>query len=172
MTDIATPGKCDVAVGGISKTPSREQLADFTQPYLNSGKTPLATVSNAGRFVSIDQINRYGVRVIENAGGTNEQFARTNFPKATLTIWQDNTSVFDQLIAGKADVMITDAIEAVYQEKQRPELRAVHPEQPFTIDHKAYMLPKRSQLTEQTNHWLNQALADGTFSHLYKQWIK
>jgi cyclohexadienyl dehydratase len=172
MTDIVTPGKCDVAVGGISKTPAREQLADFTRPYLANGKTPLASAANADRFQSIDQINQHGVRMIENAGGTNEQFARQNFPNATLTISQDNTTVFDQLLEGKADVMITDAIEAIYQAKQHPGLVAVHPDKPFTTDHKAYMLPKGSQLTEPTNQWLTQALTDGTFSRFYNQWME
>jgi cyclohexadienyl dehydratase len=172
MTDIVTPGKCDVAVGGISETPERKQLADFTQPYLTNGKTPLTTAANVGRFQSIDQINQHGVRVVENPGGTNEQFARQNFPNATLTIWHDNTTVFDQLLEGKADVMITDAIEAIYRAKQRPGLVAVHPDKPFTADHEAYMLPKRSQLTDQTNQWLTEALTDGTFSRFYNQWMQ
>jgi cyclohexadienyl dehydratase len=172
MTDIAAPGRCDVAVGGISQTPAREQLTDFTQPYLTDGKTPLTTVANADRLQSIDQINQQGTRVIENAGGTNEQFARQNFPNATLTIWQDNTTVFDQLLNGSADVMITDAIEAIYQAKQHPGLIAVHPNTPFTTEHKAYMLPKGSQLAEPTTQWLAQALTDGTFSRYYNQWMR
>ncbi|WP_165759315.1 transporter substrate-binding domain-containing protein [Mycobacterium decipiens] len=172
MTDMAAPGKCDLAVGGISKTPAREQLADFTQPYLRTGKTPLATAANADRFQSIEQINRHDVRVIENAAGTNEQFARQNFPNATLIIWPDNTTVFDQLLEGRADVMITDAIEAVYQAKRNPGLVAVHPDEPFTTDHKAYLLPKGSQLTERVNQWLAHALTDGTFSRFYTQWMR
>ena len=172
MTDIVTPGKCDIAVGGVSKTSAREQLADFTQPYLVNGKTPLALAANADRFQSIDQINQVGVRVIENAGGTNEQFARQNFPNAALTIWQDNTTALDQLLEGTADVMITDAIEAIYQAKNHPGLVAVHPDKPFTTDDKAYMLPKGSQLIEQTNQWLTQALTDGTFCRFYNHWMQ
>ncbi|MBO0884884.1 MAG: transporter substrate-binding domain-containing protein [Mycobacterium sp.] len=172
MTDIAAPGRCDVAVGGISQTLAREQLTDLTQPYLADGKTPLTSVANADRLQSIDQINQHGTRVIENAGGTNEQFARQNFPNATLIIWQDNTTVFDQLLKGSADVMVTDAIEAVYQAKQHPGLVAVHPKTPFTTEHMAYMLPKGSQLTAQTTQWLAQALTDGTFSRFYNQWMQ
>jgi cyclohexadienyl dehydratase len=80
--------------------------------------------------------------------------------------------VFGQLIAGTADVMVTDAIEATYQSKQHPELVAVHPDKPFTTDHKAYMLPKKSNLTQQTTEWLNHALSDGTFTRLYNQWMQ
>jgi cyclohexadienyl dehydratase len=84
------------------------------------------------------------VRVIENAGGTNEQFAKQSLPNASLTIDQDNTDVFGQLVAGTADVMVTDAIEAIYQSKQHPELVALQRDKPFTTDHEAYMLPNGS----------------------------
>ncbi len=172
MKDIAAPGKCDIAVGGISRTPAREQVADFTPPYLVSGKTPLTRHGNAEHLQSIDQINRPGVRVIENSGGTNEEFARRNFPKATLTIWPDNITVFDQLLQDKADVMITDTIEALYQAQQPPELVAEYSGKPFTVDYKAYMLPKGSPLMDQTNQWLAQALADGTVSRLLSKWLQ
>ena len=171
MADLATPDKCDIAMGGISVTAEREEHADFTAPYLFNGKIPLVAATNADRFQSIDAINQPGVRVIENTGGTNERFAREKLPSATITIWPDNTTIFDQLRAGAADVMITDAVEAQYQATQHPDLAAVNPDQPFTADRKAYLLPSGSPLTGQVNTWLNQALTDGTFTRFYDQWI-
>jgi cyclohexadienyl dehydratase len=171
MKDIATPGKCDIAMGGISPTQAREQAADFTPPYLANGKTPLTAAANADRFQTVAQINQHGVRVIEPAGGTNEQFAKQSLPNATLIVDQDNTEVFGQLVAGTADVMVTDAIEAIYQSKQHPELVAVHPDKPFTADHKAYMLPKGSKLSQPATEWLNTVLNDGTFTRIYNQWM-
>ena len=102
MADLTTPGTCDIAMGGITDTPQRRRVADFTAPYLSSGKTPLVATANAGRLSSIADIDQPGVRVIENSGGTNEQFARTNFSNAQLTIWPDNTTIFDQLEIGRA----------------------------------------------------------------------
>jgi cyclohexadienyl dehydratase len=170
--DLVTLGKCDIAMGGISDTQAREQIADFTKPYLTNGKTPLTTIPRANEVQSIDQINQRGVRVIENAGGTNEQFARQHFPNATVIVWPDNTTIFDQLVSGRADVMITDAVEAIYQAKQHPELTAVHPDKPFTFDQKAYMLPKGSALLGEANEWLTHALSDGTFSRFYNAWMR
>ncbi len=171
LVDLTTPGKCDIAVGGISITAEREERADFTSPYLSSGKAPLVAAANADRFQSIEAINQSGVRVIENPGGTNERFARQNLPNATITIWPDNTTIFNQLRVGAADVMITDAIEAEYQATEHPELVVVHPERPFTTDSKAYLLPTGSQLTGQVNSWLNQVLTDGTFAEFCEQRI-
>lgn len=169
--DVATPGMCDIAVGGITDTAARREIADFTASYLPSGKVPLVAVANAGRFGTVDQINRPGVRVIENPGGTNEKFARQNFPDAEITIWPDNTTIFGQLVAGHSDVMITDAIEAVYQSNEHPGLVAVNPDHPFTSELKAYMLPKGSPLTPEVDAWLSRALQDGTFNQIYQRWV-
>jgi cyclohexadienyl dehydratase len=170
--DLATLGKCDIAVGGISDTQARERVADFTQPYLTTGKTPLTTTARAKAFQSVDQIDRAGVRVIEDAGGTNEQFAKQHFPKATVIVWPDNTTIFDQLTSARADVMITDSIEALYQEKLHHGLAAVHPDKPFTMDKKAYMLPKGSALLDSANEWLSHRLTDGGFRRHYDRWMR
>jgi cyclohexadienyl dehydratase len=75
-------GRCDIAMGGITVTAARQQIAEFTVPYLDSGKVPLVAQAGADAFGSIDQINTAGVRVIENSGGTTEQFARQHVPNA------------------------------------------------------------------------------------------
>lgn len=169
--DLTTPGRCDIAMGGITDTPERRRVGDVTEPYLSSGKTPLVTVANAERLATIEEINQPGVRVIENRGGTNEQFARKNLPDAQITIWADNTTIFDHLAAGESDVMVTDAVEAIYQSSLHPELIAQHPAQPFTSEVKAYLLPKGSPIAGQTDAWLANALADGTFADIYERWL-
>ncbi len=149
--DLATPGKCDIAMGGITDTPQRRRIAEFTEPYLSGGKVPLTSTAAADRFSSIDQIDQPGVRVIENPGGTNEQFARASFPAADITIWPDNTTIFDQVAAGNADVMVTDSIEAIYQSSRNPGLVAVRPDAAFTAELKAYMLPPGSPILGQAD---------------------
>lgn len=171
ITDLSSPGTCDIAMGGITDTPERRRVADVTRGYLAGGKTPLVPVSNAGRLSTVEQINAPGVRVIENSGGTNEQFARTHFPEAVLTVWPDNTTIFDRLVAGDADVMVTDAVEAIYQSSLHPELVAQHPEAPLTSDAKVYLLPKGSPLAGPTDAWLTDALRDGTYAGIYERWL-
>ena len=54
----------------------------------------------------------------------------------------DNVTIFQQIVDGKADLMMTDAIEARLQSRLHPELCAVHPQQPFDFAEKAYLLPR------------------------------
>ena len=172
MADLTSPGMCDIAMGGITDTPERRRLADATLPYLPSGKTPVVAAANANRYSSIEDIDQPGVRVIENSGGTNEQFARKNFPAAQITIWADNTTIFDQLAAGNADVMVTDAVEAIYQSSLHPGLvAAASRSDPFTSEVKAYLLPSGSPIAGRTDSWLAGALHDGTFAGIYQRWL-
>jgi cyclohexadienyl dehydratase len=146
IRDLSTPGTCDIAMGGISITPAREKIGEFTQPYLSSGKVAITATAAADRFTTIESINQPGVRVIENPGGTNEAFAREHLPLAVLTIWPDNTTIFDELAARHADV---------------------DPDHPFTHDEKAYLLPAGSPLSAAVAGWLRQRLDDGTFTRFY-----
>src|SRR5690606_40866418 len=55
------------------------------------------------------------VRVVVNPGGTNEKFARERLKRATIVQHPDNNTIFDEIIAGRADLMITDAAETRWQ---------------------------------------------------------
>lgn len=48
-----------------------------------------------------------------NMGGTNDEFARKNFPNATLILNDDNITIFQKIVDGEADVMVTYDIETI-----------------------------------------------------------
>lgn len=164
--------QCDIAVGGVSITLERAQEAFYSTPYVVDGKTPITRCENAARFQTLEQIDRPGVRVIINPGGTNEEFARANIKRATLVEHPDNNTIFQQLLDGRADLMMTDAAETRWQAKQHPELCSVHPAQPFTFSEKAYLLPKGDVVFQQwVNQWLHLALHDGTYARISQPWV-
>jgi cyclohexadienyl dehydratase len=155
---------CDLAMGGISVTTDRAKRAFYSDSYLVDGKSPITRCENAARFETLEQIDQPGVRVVVNPGGTNEQFADDRLGQATIVRHPDNNAIFDEIVAGRADLMITDSTETRWQSRQRPELCAVRPEQPFTFAEKAYLLPRGDvELQEWVNHWLNIARNDGTY---------
>ncbi|WP_232664506.1 transporter substrate-binding domain-containing protein [Pseudonocardia sp. TRM90224] len=156
---------CDIAMGGISVTTDRAKRAFFSDPYLTDGKTPITRCENVARFQTVEQIDQPGVRAVVNPGGTNEKFADTNLDQATIVRHPDNNTIFEEILAGRADLMITDATETRWQSKQHPELCAVHPDQPFTFSEKAYLLPRGDVvLQEWVNQWLHLARNDGTYT--------
>ena len=111
MADF-TGGKCDVAMGGIGVTLERQKRVFYSEPALRTGKIPLVRCADKDKFQSVADIDKPGVTAIANPGGTNERFAKSNFKQAKITLHPDNVGIFDEILAGRADVFVTEAIEA------------------------------------------------------------
>jgi cyclohexadienyl dehydratase len=97
----------DIAMGGITITLDRQKIGLFSNPVFSSGKTPIAHCGDEPKYGTVAAIDQPGVRVIVNPGGTNERFDRAHLEKATIVPWADNATIFDALVEGKADLMIT-----------------------------------------------------------------
>lgn len=164
MEDL-TKRRFDLAASGVSITDERRRVADFSAAYFFDGKTPIARRGEAARFSSLDKIDQPGVRVIVNPGGTNERFAREHLKRATLLVHPDNRTIFAEIIAGRADVMITDGVEVRLQEQRHPELRGTMSE-PFTRAGKAMLLPRQSGLTARVDAWLKPEVERGRVTEL------
>jgi cyclohexadienyl dehydratase len=153
----------DIAMGGVTVTPARAEKAFFSVPTFVDGKRPLARLADRDRFTSIAAIDQPGVRVIANPGSANEAFARANFTRARVTIHHDNASVFKEIVAGRADVMVTDGLEADHQAELHPELCAVPVKAPFTRLEKAYMFARDPALKAFVDRWLEAAFVSGAW---------
>lgn len=163
--------KFDIAMSGVSVNLERQKKALFSIPYLRDGKTPITRCENKDKFQTLQQIDRPEVKAIVNPGGTNERFARANLKNARIEVYPDNVTIFDQLVAGKADLMITDAVETRLQQKLRPQLCAIHPEAPFDYSEKAYLVPRDWLFKAYVDQWLHQAIQSGAFGKIHDKWI-
>nr|WP_317204906.1 gamma subclass chorismate mutase AroQ [Janthinobacterium sp.] len=170
MDDFAA-GRFDIAMSGISVSLERQKRALFSLPYLRDGKTPIARCAEQARFQSLAQIDRPEVRLIVNPGGTNERYARAHAPRARLTVHTDNVTIFDEIAAGRADLMITDAVEARLQQRLHPQLCALHPEAPFDFSEKAYLLPRDFVWKAWVDQWLHQSVENGAVRRAQEKWL-
>ncbi len=170
MGDL-TADRFDITMGGITITLARARTAYFSAPVMTSGKTPIARCADAAKYQTIADINRPGVRVIVNSGGTNETFDRANFPAATIIVFPDNAKIFDELAAGRADVMVTDAIETRVQHKLHPDLCPVHPDAPFDHSELGYMLPRDIGWKLYVDLWLHQAQERGVWQSILSRQV-
>jgi cyclohexadienyl dehydratase len=161
LLDDFLADRFDIAMGGVTVTPARAEKASFSIPTFVDGKRPLARREYRDRFTSIAAIDEAGVRVIANPGSANEAFARANFKRATVIIHHDNASVFDELVAGRADVMVTDGLEADHQARLHPELCAVPVAAPWTRLEKAYMFAHDPALKTYIDSWVTGAFQSG-----------
>jgi cyclohexadienyl dehydratase len=161
LLDDFLADKFDIAMGGVTVTEQRAAKGLFSIPNFVDGKRPLARLADRDRFTNLVAIDQPGVRVIANPGSANEAFVRANFRHATVIIHHDNASVFDELVAGRADVMITDGLEADHQAHLHPELCAVPVPAPFTRLEKAYFFAPDRAMKEFIDAWLSEAMHSG-----------
>ncbi|MFE1949816.1 transporter substrate-binding domain-containing protein [Streptomyces sp. NPDC059524] len=174
VTKDVAAGRCDIAVGGVSITLPRARQVYFSEPTRQDGKTPVVRCADKEKFGAgtLNDIDKAGTTVIVNPGGTNEQFTRANIHQATIKLHPENTTIFQEIIEGRADVMMTDASETLYQSKIHPELCSLHPEQPFTFSEKAYALPRGDDpFREYVDQFVHLATHDGTYAAYEEEWM-
>jgi cyclohexadienyl dehydratase len=165
--------KCDVGLGGISVTLERQKTAFFTAPYMVNGKAPITKCENVAKFQTVADIDKPNVTVIENPGGSNERFARANFKQAKIVIFPDNTTIFDEILKGNADVMISESVETVVQQKLRPGLCAVNPDKPLQYGEMAWLLPRGDVVFKAWfDQWLHLAKASGDYDKTVGRWLR
>jgi cyclohexadienyl dehydratase len=165
MADLAE-GQYDIGMSGISRLLDRQKHGFFSVPYYVAGKTPIARCDAAGRLASLEAIDQPGVRVVVNPGGTNEAFVDANIRRADKVIHGDNRTIFQVLIDGGADVMITDRVEVELQVSRHDALCATMNED-LTYQDKAYLMPQDSTWKAFVDVWLALALADGTVAEVF-----
>ena len=154
-----TEGKFDVGMGGISINLDRAKVAFFSTPVMRTGKTPIARCENKDKFTALSDIDKPGVKVITNPGGTNERYDRANLHN-------------DELVAGHADLMITDSVETRLQQKLHPELCAIHPDAPFDFGELGYLLPRDVPLQQYVDIFLHTQAETGAYQRLVAAWLQ
>jgi cyclohexadienyl dehydratase len=170
MQDLGA--NCDVAMGGISITLTRAHHALYSAPYLRDGKAAITRCADRSKYTSLSDIDRPGVRVVVNPGGTNAEFDKANIRHAQIIQYPDNNTIFGQLTGNAADVMITDVSEIRWQAKQDPRLCGVSLDHPFTFEQKAYLIPQPdTDLQEWVDQWLNIVQHDGTYAALSQRYL-
>lgn len=165
-------GKFDLAICGITITDARKEQALMSEGYLENGKTLLCRVEDADKYTSLEAVNRPEVRVMENPGGLNEQFARENLPDATLLIHDVNQEIPGRVASGEADVMITEIMEAGYYVGQDSRLAAPLIYEPFTHGELGVLMPKGSEdLLDYVNKFLMKEKGSGRIDELAEEYF-
>lgn len=166
-------GKFDIAMCGITRTFAREQKAALSQGYLSFGKTILCRAADAKKFKTLADLNKNNVRVMVNPGGTNEKFAVANLGQAQLLVHQHNAEIPGLIAEGKADVMITETMEARRYVRDNKKLAAPLVDNSFTKNNFGIMMQRGDQIfLNYVNMWMDEMEFNGTMDKLENKYIK
>ena len=169
LTADTLAGKFDIALCGISRNFAREKVMAMSDAYGEGlfGKTILCRKSDAKKFKSIADLNKPSVRIMINPGGTNEKFAHANLPNATLIVHKENADIPILIAEGKADIMITETVEAFSWVKREPRLAAPLVYKPFTKHSCGILMQQGDQeFLNYVNFVLAELRMDGTLEQL------
>ena len=165
--------KFDLALCGITITDARKQQALMSIGYLENGKTVLWRAEDAAKYTTLEAIDKKEVRVMENPGGLNEKFARAHLPNATLTIHNVNEEIPGLVAEGKADVMITEVLEAEFYASRDNRLAAPLLHAPFTRGQLGALLPPGNEsLLKFVNDFIRQEREKGRLDELKEIYLR
>ncbi|MEH6583579.1 MAG: gamma subclass chorismate mutase AroQ [Halioglobus sp.] len=160
-------GQFDIGMSGISISLPRQHHGFFSTPYYRGGKTALIRCADQSKYASLEAIDRPGTRLVVNPGGTNEKFAIEHIHQAHIRVFEDNRSIFTEIIEGRADAMITDLIEVRLQARLHPELCVSMGKETLNFSEKGYLLPQDVVWKEYVDAWLGLRSGDGTLKRIF-----
>jgi len=108
---------------GLSPTPSRALVVEFTRPILNNTFTIIARAGFQPKLWS--DLNKPEVRVAVDIGSTHDLFARRILPNATLVALKTPDDAVLALQSGRADCVIQVVMLSLVSVKKNPKLGTV-----------------------------------------------
>ena len=171
LADLAAD-KFDVAMSGMGRTLDRARVATFSKPYMHYGKLMTIRSADVGRFRSLADLDRPGIKIAYNRGGLNDRFANTMFKRAMPVGFASNELATADLIARKVDAQVSDSTAAVYMARMDPRLAAMSPDNVFNPVYVAMLLRREDQtLLNYVNIWIDQIELDGTLAKIRAKWL-
>lgn len=159
----------DIAMSGVSIIAARQTQAYFSKPYHIGGKTPIARCDQTKPLDSLAKIDQPDVTLIVNPGGTNQRFIKERIKLARVKLHDDNRTIFDEIVKGSADVMITDLIEVQLKSQQHRELCGTMAGATLSYQEKGFMMPKDPALLADVNRWLDGMMGQNQLAPIFSK---
>jgi len=126
VVDLVASGSADIGISKLSQTYARLRYVRFSNPYITLrhamlfNRAAIAREANGQPPAAV--LQKFHGRIGLTANSAYVEFAKANFPAATLVearTWED---VIESLLAGRVDVIYRDEFEILRILKNRPTL--------------------------------------------------
>jgi len=170
MSDLKD-NKFHIAMSGISITDARRKIASFSAPYIDNGKRVIARCSESNYYNTWSKVDNSKTRLIVNPGGTNDQYVKQHIKNAQVQIFPDNIKIFLEIMASRADVMITDAVEVYYQSKLSNGVLCPATLKKLSDGKIGILMQKDKQLNKYIQSWLTKFELNGKKEKLFSKYL-
>jgi polar amino acid transport system substrate-binding protein len=160
-------GEYDWLADGVTVTAERDEIVDFSIPYVVIGQVLLVRVDETA---SVDEIKADSARMVgTQIGTTNEIVALENFPAERVSSFEDFGAAVLATISGDIDGVVIDNVSAFGFMSANPDQLKIQGE--LTSDEElAFAFPPGHELIEPVNAALESMKADGTLAEINKKW--
>lgn len=159
-------GTVDVVIRTMTTTPSRNEVVDFSTPYLTSSTGLLSTTTSG-----IESAEDLGGRTVCVSGNTtSEEVAREIAADSMLLIVQNWGDCLTSIQQHQADAVITDTVILAGYAAQDSSLQIVN--QQLTSENFAAAVEKgNTGLVRQINSTLERMRGDGSWNSIFDTWL-
>lgn len=168
VTAVDSAVKVDAGISGLSITPERKEVVDFTDSYVEDNQS-VAVMKDSGitKENAQEELNKEGVTIAVQAGTTGAEYAAEAFPNATIKEYKNSTDCFADMQANNVQAVCTNlvVVERMLQESYS---NAEIVFQDATAEKYAIIVSKSNPaLTEALNKALAELEADGTLDKIF-----
>jgi polar amino acid transport system substrate-binding protein len=103
---FVTADKIDIVMGGMTRTPDRAKLIDFSVPVNTEGSAVLTTEGAA--YDNVSDMNSEKVIFAEVRGTTPVKFIQDKLPKAQILALENWTDAVRAVATGRATALVAD----------------------------------------------------------------
>jgi glutamate transport system substrate-binding protein len=155
-------GQADIVVATYTINDKRKEVVDFAGPYYEAGQDIMVAKGNPEGIEGPDDLAGKNVCSVE--GSTPAENIRTNYPQATLTLFDVYSKCADALTNGQVDAVTTDNVILTGLVAGNPEgFELVG--NPFTKEPYGIGLKKGDQaFRDFINDTLEESFADGSWA--------
>jgi polar amino acid transport system substrate-binding protein len=160
-------GEFDMLADGVTYTAERDEIVDFSIPYVTVGQVLLV---RADETATVDELKADASKLVgTQIGTTNEIVAKKNFPEERVQSFEDFPATVLALIAGDIDGVVIDNVSALGFIKENEGKIKIGGQ--LTSDEQlAFVFPPGSYLTIAVNAALSEMIADGTLDQINRLW--
>ena len=165
--------KIDVIIGGMAANVKRSQTVAFSIPYEQGGSNILANRKTAGGRTKLEDFNTADTVFAQRRGTTPVRHIQRIFPKAQIMQFDDENTVKQELLSGRAHVVWNTAVVGGWWVDE-------HPTELYTPVPGLHLVPWDAGIATRQgdqvflnylNNWIREQTISGYLDERYKYWF-
>lgn len=162
-------GTADMAIAGITITPERERVVDFSIPYFRSSLRILVRSQNDDIHTLADLKGR---SISTKIGSTSYKLLHRRFgPGTTIKSYTRTATMYYAVMSGVVDAAVYDAPNMLYfaRKRGRGKVKVVGPQ--YAQQAYGIAFVEGSPWIDDVNAALRAMKQDGTYARIYRKWF-